>query len=75
MITKQQLYEAFCLICPHRYPTGSKNRPCKKQNAECGGDHKDIYLKRVRYLKQATNIAHWIHDDENEFSHYFKIKE
>lgn len=70
-MTKQQLYEAFCLICPNRYP--ANGRPCKKQNAKCGGNHKDNYLKKVRYLKQSTDIYHWLNDDN--LVHHFKIKE
>ena len=75
MITKQQIYEAFCLICPCRYPTWFKRRPCKKQNTSCGTQNMDAFLARKRYLKESSDICHWLYDEEADFQRYFKIKE
>lgn len=73
MITKQQILNAFCLICPNRYPT--TGRPCKKQNASCGGQWKENFLTKKKYLKEASDICHWLYDEETQFVRHFKIKE
>ena len=72
MLTKQQLYKAFCLICPNRYPTSGK--PCQKQNATCKGQFKDDFLKRKKYLKEATYICYWLYYEDSEIFRHFKLK-